>query len=280
MFVNGFNFNAKPLPPSSGEMAQAWRPYVDACIEFRRQPLHVRKQLPGRQGARAAIRCCSTRSNGSRAAPQRRRSPICSPAPRRGSTGWAFKPTPSIISGVWRWTAAVTTTLRRINPRSGGWPCAGRGRCWPGRWGPRGSTEAARTAETASAALDVLRNHFPSMSIHMAGEIRHYLESTAERRSRERDARGIAWRSRALRTCRTAPSSAGIPEGSLAVVRTPEPGQLFRHHLDRLAWMDELVASHGVGHALCTADLEAPHKAPRSSLTWKVSTSSTASSNG
>ena len=33
MFVNGFNFHAEPLPPSSGEMAQAWRPYVDACIE-------------------------------------------------------------------------------------------------------------------------------------------------------------------------------------------------------------------------------------------------------
>jgi predicted TIM-barrel fold metal-dependent hydrolase len=33
MFVNGFNFHTEPLPPSSGEMAQAWRPYVDACIE-------------------------------------------------------------------------------------------------------------------------------------------------------------------------------------------------------------------------------------------------------
>ena len=51
------------------------------------------------------------------------------------------------------------------------------------------------------------------------------------------------------------------PEGSLAVVRTPEPGQLYRHHLEGLARMDELVASHGVRRALCTADLEAPHKA-------------------
>jgi len=33
MIVNGFDFHLAPLPPSSGEMANAWRPYVDACIE-------------------------------------------------------------------------------------------------------------------------------------------------------------------------------------------------------------------------------------------------------
>jgi predicted TIM-barrel fold metal-dependent hydrolase len=33
MIVNAFDFHAAPLPPSSGEMATAWRPYVEACIE-------------------------------------------------------------------------------------------------------------------------------------------------------------------------------------------------------------------------------------------------------
>jgi L-fuconolactonase len=33
MIVNAFDFHAEPLPPSSGEMATAWRPYVEACIE-------------------------------------------------------------------------------------------------------------------------------------------------------------------------------------------------------------------------------------------------------
>lgn len=33
MVVNGFDFHAQPLPPSSGELAQAWRPYFEACIE-------------------------------------------------------------------------------------------------------------------------------------------------------------------------------------------------------------------------------------------------------
>jgi predicted TIM-barrel fold metal-dependent hydrolase len=33
MIVNAFDFHLAPQPPSSGEMADAWRPYVDACIE-------------------------------------------------------------------------------------------------------------------------------------------------------------------------------------------------------------------------------------------------------
>jgi L-fuconolactonase len=33
MIVNAFNFHLAPLPPSSGEMANAWRPYIDTCIE-------------------------------------------------------------------------------------------------------------------------------------------------------------------------------------------------------------------------------------------------------
>ena len=33
MIVNAFDFHLAPLPPSSGEMAGAWRPYVETCIE-------------------------------------------------------------------------------------------------------------------------------------------------------------------------------------------------------------------------------------------------------
>jgi predicted TIM-barrel fold metal-dependent hydrolase len=33
MIVNAFDFHLAPVPPSSGEMADAWRPYVEACIE-------------------------------------------------------------------------------------------------------------------------------------------------------------------------------------------------------------------------------------------------------
>jgi predicted TIM-barrel fold metal-dependent hydrolase len=33
MIVNAFDFHLQPLPPSSGELADAWRPYVETCIE-------------------------------------------------------------------------------------------------------------------------------------------------------------------------------------------------------------------------------------------------------
>jgi len=48
-------------------------------------------------------------------------------------------------------------------------------------------------------------------------------------------------------------------EGALTAIRTPEPGELYRYHLGRLAWTDQLVADHGVRRAPCAADLEAAH---------------------
>ena len=33
MIVNAFDFHLGPLPPSSEELCNAWRPYVDTCIE-------------------------------------------------------------------------------------------------------------------------------------------------------------------------------------------------------------------------------------------------------
>jgi membrane dipeptidase len=45
----------------------------------------------------------------------------------------------------------------------------------------------------------------------------------------------------------------------LTVVRQPAPGQLYQHHLERIAWMDELVARHGIRRALTVADLKAAH---------------------
>ena len=33
MIVNAFDFHPQPLPPSSGELAIAWRPYVETCID-------------------------------------------------------------------------------------------------------------------------------------------------------------------------------------------------------------------------------------------------------
>ncbi len=34
MVVNGFDFHTNILPPSSGELADAWRPYMETLIEL------------------------------------------------------------------------------------------------------------------------------------------------------------------------------------------------------------------------------------------------------
>ena len=49
-------------------------------------------------------------------------------------------------------------------------------------------------------------------------------------------------------------------QDALTAVRAPESGELYRYHLGRLAWIDQLVTDHGVRRALCAADLEAAHK--------------------
>jgi membrane dipeptidase len=50
-------------------------------------------------------------------------------------------------------------------------------------------------------------------------------------------------------------------ENVLAAVRQPQPGQLYQYHLERLTWMDELVARHGIRRALDVGDLKAAHAA-------------------
>ena len=51
------------------------------------------------------------------------------------------------------------------------------------------------------------------------------------------------------------------PQNVLVALRTPEPGFLYAYHRDRLDWVDELVAKHGVRRALTVSDLRAAHAA-------------------
>jgi membrane dipeptidase len=129
-----------------------------------------------------------------------------------------------------------------------------------GEVGPRGSTEAARTAETTAAALAALRNSI-SVDVHSHGG-KTGIVSKAPPSSDLADAMQAG--SLAVACLADVPDWPVLgrnAEGALAAIRAPEPGELYRHHLDRLAWMDELVAHHGVRRALCAADLEAAHKA-------------------
>ena len=51
MRLFGFDVHSYAQPPSSEQLAQAWRPYIETCIEqFGPQARDVREQLPGGQG--------------------------------------------------------------------------------------------------------------------------------------------------------------------------------------------------------------------------------------
>ena len=133
-----------------------------------------------------------------------------------------------------------------------------------GEPGPRGSTAAAKAAETASAAIDVLRKSI-SVDVHSHGG-RTGITSKAP----PSGDLGKAMRAGSL----AAACLADVPdlpvlgrhEGVLAAVRKPALGELYRYHMDRLAWMDELVAEHGMRRALCAADLEAAHKSGEAAM--------------
>src|SRR5262249_61667856 len=58
--------------------------------------------------------------------------------------------------------------------------------------------------------------------------------------------------------------------GALPATRTPEPGALYKYHLERLDWVDEMVATHGLRRALSAADLEAAHNAGQPAVVGEV----------
>jgi membrane dipeptidase len=129
-----------------------------------------------------------------------------------------------------------------------------------GEAGPRGSTAAAQTAETASAALEVLRTSI-SVDVHTHGG-----KTGITSRAPPNDDLANAMRAGSLAVA----CLADVPDGPilgrdaagvLTALRTPEPGELYRHHLERLAWMDQMVANHGLRRVLSATDLETAHKA-------------------
>ncbi len=144
----------------------------------------------------------------------------------------------------WMWSTALTSV----------------GAMLAGEVGPRGSTAAARTAETASAALDVLRKSI-SIDVHTHGG-----KTGITSKAPPNDDLANAMRAGSLAVACLAdvldgPVLGRNAEGVLAALRAPKPGELYRHHLERLAWMDEMVTNHGLRRALCAADLEGAHKA-------------------
>ncbi len=155
------------------------------------------------------------------------------------------------------------------HPMPWGLPLASIGPILAGEVGPRGSTEAAQTAENVSAALDVFRNSI-SVDVHSHGGSTGIASKAPPSGDLPNAMKAGSLAVACLADVPDWPVLGRSAEGSLAAVRGPQPGELYRYHLDRLAWMDELVANHGVRRALCAADLDAAHKAAEPAIIGDV----------
>ena len=135
--------------------------------------------------------------------------------------------------------------------------------------GPRGSTAAAQTAENASAALQVLRNTI-SVDVHTHGGTTGITSKAPPSADIANGMRAGSLAVACLADVPDGPVLGRNAEGVLAALRTPEPGQLYKHHLERLAWMDDVVAQHGLRRALSAEDLAAAHKASEPAIVADV----------
>jgi membrane dipeptidase len=138
-----------------------------------------------------------------------------------------------------------------------------------GGGGPRGSTAAAQVADTASAALDVLRKSI-SVDVHTHGGKTGIMSKAPPSGDLANHMRAGSLAVACLADVPDGPILGRNAEGALAMVRPPQPGELYQHHLERLAWMDQLVSHHGVRRALCAADLTEAHRAGQPAIVADV----------
>ena len=141
-----------------------------------------------------------------------------------------------------------------------GAPATSIGAMLSGGGAPVGSTAAARTADGTSAALSVLRRAI-SVDVHSHGG-----KTGITSKAPPSDDLATAMRAGSLAVAcladvPDAPLLGRTPAGVLGALRVPAPGELYQYHLDRLAWVDAMVANHGLRRALTPGDIVAAHAA-------------------
>ncbi len=128
-----------------------------------------------------------------------------------------------------------------------------------GRSGDGSATAAAEAPSTAAQA--VLRDYI-SVDVHSHGGATGITaRGAAPSGDLARGMRAGGMATVCLADVPDGPLLGRRPDGVLGALRGASPGELYRYHLDRLTWMDEMVAKHGVRRALTAADLKAAHAA-------------------
>jgi membrane dipeptidase len=154
----------------------------------------------------------------------------------------------------WMWSTALTSL----------------GMMFGGRAGQRVGTAAAVASDAAPAAsLEVLRK-FISVDVHTHGGTTGITSMAPPSDDLANGMRAGSLATACLADVPDGPILGRNAAGVLAAIRTPEPGMLYRYHLDRLAWMDEMFAKHGLRRALTAADLAAAHAAGQPAIVADV----------
>lgn len=131
--------------------------------------------------------------------------------------------------------------------------------------GPQGSTEAAQVAEVGAKALEVLRKSI-SVDVHTHGGPQGIYSPAPPNGMLAADMRAGSLAAVCLSEIPDEPLLGRNAAGVVCLTRLPEPGELYRHHLERLAWADDMVTHHGLQRALTAADLAAAHAAGQPAL--------------
>jgi membrane dipeptidase len=146
----------------------------------------------------------------------------------------------------WLWSTLVTSAASLVAG------CAGQ----------RGDGGAAAAADAPATAVQAVLKDYVSVDVHShAGATGVASRGSAPNDDLARGMRAGGMATVCLADVPDGPLLGRRPNGSLAAIRDASPGELYRYHLDRLSWIDELVARHGVRRALTVADLKAAHAA-------------------
>jgi membrane dipeptidase len=120
--------------------------------------------------------------------------------------------------------------------------------------------EVAEAAARSATAAQVLKDHI-SVDVHSHAGPTGIIARTPPTDDLAKGMRAGRLATVCLADVPDGPLLGRNAAGVLAAVRQAAPGQLYRYHLDRLAWIDELVARRSVRRALTPADLVAAHAA-------------------
>lgn len=126
--------------------------------------------------------------------------------------------------------------------------------------GPYGSTEAAQVAEVGGRALEILHKTI-SVDVHTHGGPEGIYSPAPPNGKLAAGMRAGSLSAVCLSEIPDEPLLGRNSSGVTGITRSPGPGELYAHHLQRLAWTDDMVAHHGLQRALTAADLESAHAA-------------------